>query len=178
MPTKKKPVSDKLTLDDLAALLGVGTYDDLHERNWEWLADSAAYAGDQDSEEYQQAYDELDRKLFEAWCDALFETLDPLFEEHGLKLESANKRDRYAWEHRVVPKVSWDAAARAIVETINGVGYFHFSSVREFLSSGPYTARTAVLGHLHYVPQWVEVYEGGKANRRFEKNLEHTMRYL
>lgn len=45
----------------------------------------------------------------------------------------------------------WEDAADKIRETINGVGYFTFYSLREFLESGPYTARQAALSHLHCV---------------------------
>ena len=63
-----------------------------------------------------------------------------------------------------------DVLLEKIRETINGVGDFHFSSLREFLDSGPYTARQAVLGHLRSIRSYPAVYGGSGAHQMYEQH--------
>lgn len=78
----------------------------------------------------------------------------------------------------VEPKVSWEDSAKQIVKVINGIGYFHFNSLREFLDSGPYTAREAVEGHLHHMARYGEVYGGPSPSRIYERSFDSYARNL
>jgi hypothetical protein len=63
-------------------------------------------------------------------------------------------------------KVAVKKATRELSETVGGVGYFHFGSVKELTDSGPWTVREAVLGHLGWMKDWYEVY-GERRPRNF-----------
>jgi len=180
MATKKKVLSDKVTLDDLAKLIGASDFDKLYESNsdYAWDAGRAAVPDDWDGEitdspDFQEAEEAANSALWKAWQKSVLAVIEPLFDEHKLDLAEID-----SYNYKIVPKTTWEVAADAIRRTINGVGYFEFSSLREFLSSGPYTARQAVLLHLGSIPDWTEVYEGGSTKHAFERELEDNMRYL
>src|SRR5574341_923277 len=154
--------SDKLNIDQLAKLFRLPEFDDIQERNWEYVAE----AGEVAVREAVEAEDVTDRQaekireeaeqaagdeLFGNWYDAVERVATELFGEHGLYLTPVDKRTERAYEFRITPQVSWADAANRIRETINGVGEFHFNSLREFLDSGPWTARQAVLEHLGWI---------------------------
>ena len=80
--------------------------------------------------------------------------------------------------YKVTPKTDWKTSLKKIIETINGIGMFHFSSVKEFLDSGPYTPREGVLTHLHYLADYGSVYGEASLKHQFESNLENKLRYL
>jgi hypothetical protein len=66
----------------------------------------------------------------------------------------------------------WEAAAQAIVEVINGVGYFHFDSVQDAIDSGPYDdAEDFVRHHLHWMREYAEVYGDYSPKHMFERRL-------
>jgi len=159
----KAQPTGKINLDELAELLGVTPWDKLDDMNQDYYWE----AGGGTEEGEQEARDEVFRK----YHDALNNTADDLFEQHGLVLNPVGKA-RTPYEFTIAPKKSWDDAAVLVLDTINGVGMFTFSSVREFLDSGPYTARQAVLQHLHYIKRRPEVYGERSARDRFE----HTYR--
>lgn len=79
------------------------------------------------------------------------------------------RTDKRRYDFKIVPSNSWDDAANKIRETINGVGTFHFNNLREFLSSGPYTARQAVLSHLGYIKRYPDVYGGSGARQLYDR---------
>jgi hypothetical protein len=179
MTTSK--VSDKINANELAELFGLTTYDDLHEHNIDYIWEAGNYAykealdDDASEEEAEEARDkaeqEADRELFENWHSALMNAAEYLFQEHGLTLAPVRGGEDYPFEFRVAPETSWGDAARKIVETINGVGYFHFDSLRDFLDSGPYTPRTATLEHLHYINRYPEVYGSDSARSIFDRHF-------
>ena len=105
-------------------------------------------------------------------CEAaLLHVAEKLFEQHGLELQQDAKKS-YLYE--VVPIKSWEAAARKILETIHGVGMFEFSSLKEFISSGPYRgARGAVLNHLHWIKDAPAVYGERSPRDMFDRYLRY-----
>lgn len=138
-----------LYTDDLAKLLGIMSPDTFEER----LIDSGA-----DDESVVEGY--------RNYKNALENVADHVFGEHGLVLT-----ERKSGGYKIEPIESWRDAAAKIVHTINGVGMFHFSSVKEFLDSGPYTAREAVLSHLGYLKRRSEVYGEPSPQRMFESAM-------
>lgn len=72
---------------------------------------------------------------------------------------------------KIVPLESWNDAVRRIMYVINGLGEFLYKGVNHFLTSGPYTARQAVLSHLHYVKEYYNVYGGSTPIERFNHAL-------
>ena len=156
----KAQPTGKINIDELAEMLGITPWEKMDDLNEDYYIE----AGGGTEEGEQEARDEVFRK----YHDALNNVADNLFEQHGLTLVPVGK-ERTPYEFRIVPKKSWADAAEQIRETINGVGMFHFNSLKEFLDSGPYTARQAVLQHLHYIKRHPDVYGERSARDQFER---------
>ena len=166
----KAGATDKINIDQLAKLFGLPDWEKIDEMNqqhyWE-----VAQQGPDNSEAAEEAAEEAAQtEVYGQWYDAVESTASKLFEEHGLELSPTGKqgtKDR-RYDFKIVPSTSWDDATNKIRETINGVGDFHFNNLREFLSSGPYTAKQAVLSHLGYIKRYPAVYGGLGAHQMYE----------
>ncbi len=169
--------SDRVNIDQLAKLFRWPEFDDLQEQNWKYIADAGAAAEreaveDEDVTEHEaekireKAEQAAGDELYGNWYDAVERVALDLFEAHGLDLTPVGKRTQRAF--RVTPQFSWADAADSLRETINGVGEFHFGSLREFLDSGPWTARQAVLAHLSWIRWYPEVYGSPSPQRIYE----------
>ena len=173
---ERKPLtSNHLDMDRICRLLKVDTL----EEKQEWLQVHAFGSVPDWTEEDEEI--ELTRVMNE-YTDAVMHVVKDCFDKHGLELVAVRPKSKRArrewdadrsWEYMVVPNPgrSWRDAADNIRRTTNGVGQFEFATTREFLDSGPYTAREAVLQHLGWIPDWYEVYEGSKAASRVERRL-------
>jgi hypothetical protein len=171
------PKSEKvgrIDVDTLAEAFDLPTWDDTDERNADYYAEQADhYANDPDDEESRFAAEtEAANEVFARWYDAVMAAVEHEFGEHGLTLVPCQVKRRKSverpWEYRIVPTESWRDAAGRIMDTINGVGSFEFRTVKEFLDSGPYTAREAVLKHLHWLHRRSDVYGDVSPRRRFD----------
>lgn len=150
-------LNPKFDLDRIARFLGVESLEEMDDKYW------AEYEPDNPEDE-DLTFSERD----DAWTryqSALISCAEKLMADHGLVL----KRQGESLEWVVEPKTSWSDAANEIRKTVNGVGYFYFSSLDEFLDSGPYTPRSLVLTHLHWLKRHPEVYEGITMRRIFDK---------
>lgn len=176
------PVKDTLNVDEIAKLFDLDEYNDLHERNTDYFWETGDYAYKQaiddgaSEEEAEKAREdaehEADTEMFHQWHSGVMAAAEHLFGEHRLTLVPANKKpDRYPYEYRVIPQKSWEDAAAAIVETINGVGMFEFNGVKDFLASGPYTPRNGVLTHLHWIKRHPEVYGDRSAQDIYRRSF-------
>lgn len=178
----KKTASDNITIEDLVKMFGLISSTELDEINLHYfdeIGDEAYKRAKRDGKRepgaekaMRKAEEEAQTELYEKWYDAVEYVANELFGHHGLELmprkKSNNKRP---WELKVFPTTSWEAAANKIRGTINGVGDFHFSSLKEFLESGPYTARQAVLEHLGYIRRYPDVYGTESASRMYESHM-------
>lgn len=173
----KSKYSDTTDLDKLAKLFGIPTSDELSEMNdfseaysagrREALADGATEdEADEKGLEYEQAEQD---ELYSRWSDGVTHVADELFGRHGLELspKHPDKKSGRSFEYKIFPSKSWNDAANKIRETVNGVGDFHFNTLKEFLDSGPYTAREAVLSHLGYISDWPNVYGNSSPSRMY-----------
>lgn len=158
-----KKTGSKINLDQIAKMFGLPEWDDVDERNQHYYYEAARGAEDEEAAE-TEARDELFRK----WHDAVERVAEDLFGEHGLELDPLGKDKRLAYEYKIIPKVNWNEAANKIRETLNGVGYFHFNDLKEFLRSGPYTAQQAVLSHLGTIADYPAVYGSSSARRIYD----------
>jgi hypothetical protein len=158
----KKPTSSKIDVDRIVKLFGLPEWDDVDERNSDYYYQAASGAEDTDA-----AADAVRDELYGNWYDAVTGVAERLFGEHGLELDPVGKGKR-PFEFKVVPKQNWNDAANKIRETINGVGYFHFNNLAEFLESGPYTAQQAVLSHLGSIADHPRVYGSGSARSMYD----------
>ena len=175
---KQKQLSNKITFDQLCSLLGVSSLSDLEEdffRNQSGASYSFAYSCAIQSDKSEEEAEEIAREAegqdlgeyTNKYILAVESVAGALFNFHYLNLIETKTELTY----RIVPMHGWAKAANEIIRTINGVGMFYFSSLREFFKSGPYTSRSAVLEHLHHIPYYYEVYEGSKARSMVEKKM-------
>ncbi len=196
-------VNNKITIDALAAMFKLPSYETIEENNREyiWNEASGAYGAyledlglDQDAneptDEQREAAEEAQLEaeqraqtaLYNAWYDATLYAAEQVFEEYRLalvpyKIRRAPK-DARVIDLRILPsgtgkalRDNWKIAADRIRILVNGVGYFHFQTLGEFLASGPYTPRQATLEHLAYLPRHSEVYGSTPPQRYFESHF-------
>jgi hypothetical protein len=109
-------------------------------------------------------------EAIDKYRDAILYAAEKLFGEHELELIPL-KRSAWAW--KIVPTKTWKKSAYKIIDTVNGVGMFRYDSLKDFLESGPYTERQAVLSHVGWIPARYEVYNGGKAKSLIMRRLQH-----
>lgn len=175
---------DSINIDEIAEMFELPTWEKLDEMNIDYFGDQRSFAEDyarkhgaSEEEAEQEGYkaeEEAQTDLFNKWHDAVMHAAEKLFGEHGLELQGKRvkgKRVSRPYDFKVVPKKSWSDAADKLRETINGVGYFHFNTLKEFLDSGPYTARDAALKHLHWIKDYPAVYGDTSAQRMYDSQM-------
>ena len=160
--SKKQP-SEFINLGQLAKLLEIAPWDEIDEMNADYYAEAGG--GTEEGEA------EAGAELFSKYHDALTSTADEVFGESGLVLVPRRKAEKRPFEYKIAPEKSWNDAAARILKTINGIGMFEFRGLKEFLDSGPYTARQAVLQHLGYIRRRTDVYGGPSPSRQFENDF-------
>ena len=167
-PNVRDKTSDKINIDQLAKLLGLPDWERIDEMNQQNYWEMSSSAGDEDAQ--MEAERRAQDDVYGQWYDAVESTAEKLFEQHGLELKPTGKQGsvKRRYDFKIDPSTSWNDAANKIRETINGVGDFHFDNLREFLDSGPYTARQAVLSHLSYIKRYPAVYGGQGAHQMYE----------
>lgn len=161
-------------LDDFAESLELPDFDSVRENNEMYLdgfylpAYDVALEKGQSEADAEEAGMEAERvgsdELYSQWEGAVESAARTLLEESGLDLVRVTQGT-----FKLVPEKSWRDAAGKILDTINGVGYFYFSSTQEFLDSGPYTPKEAVISHLHYITSRPEVYGTASAQQLYEQ---------
>jgi hypothetical protein len=161
--------SDKINIDQLAKMFGLPDWEKIDEMNQDHYWEMSRGAADEEAEmDAQQAAAE---EVYGQWYDAVERASSKLFEEHGLELTPTGKQGSPTrrYDFKIVPQNSWDDAANKIRETINGVGDFHFDSLKEFLHREGPTARKAALSHLGYIKKYPLVYGGLGAHQMYEQ---------
>lgn len=177
-----------ITIDELTDSLGVRRVDEVWDDLLESGSETYVYAyrealsegmSEEDAEEFaQKAEQEEMDEVFRKYVDAIESAAEELYGQHGLSITIPTKRIegrevQVLDKIKVEPTKTWRAAAAEIIETINGVGMFHFDSVEEFLESGPYTPCEAVMSHLHWIKEYPSVY----GTRSAESMVDESMRY-
>lgn len=170
-PEPKVGASDKITIDQLAKLLDLPDWERIDEMNQQhyWEVSRGAEGEDAQMEAEREAQDEVYRQ----WYDAVERTAETLFEAQGLGLLAMKHTRKVQKNYRphvlkIVPAKTWSDAADKLRETINGVS-FSYNNLREFLDSGPYTARQAVLANLGYIKRYPDVYGSTSAQQLYER---------
>jgi hypothetical protein len=187
MPKAKR--TNTIDIDHLAKLLGLPKLEDIEERNSDYIMESGGNARDEALEEAKRFdYDVSDEDLeeiemkgqeraqddvYRSWHNGVESAAEYLFDKHGLILEPIYQKGKggYLHEFKILPIKSWEDAAHGILNTINGVGDFFFDSLEDFLDSGPYTAREAVLAHLGYISDYPRVYGDRTARSLFDSSF-------
>ncbi len=167
--TDRSKTSDKINIDQLAKMFGLPDWDKIDEMNQQHYWEMSRGAEDEDAQ--IAAESAAQDEVYGQWYDAVESVGSQLFGEHGLDLQPTGKQGTATrrYEFKIVPQKSWNDAANKLRETINGVGYFHFNTLKEFLDSGPYTARSAVLSHLNHIKSYPAVYGSGSAHDMYER---------
>jgi hypothetical protein len=148
-----------ITLSRLCKLLDVDGADDYTEFQYRNFDLCPEYTEEEVSREIEAATNKYIR--------AVLSVSQRLFGEHGLLLVIMKGRG-----YRILPQENWKVACQKLIETINGVGYFHFSSIKELKDSGPYaTYRQAALNHIGWIADRSRVYEGTNASYLVEREL-------
>lgn len=198
--------------DKLAKLLGLPSWEDVDEMNWEMVADAGHYAYKESlaehAEECERLLEDVSEELDGSEWPAEITTADSV--KDGLTADDSAEQaaetarekaegeasdelyrsyknacdtalERYL-EHfamafvdngdgtiEITPTETWEKVAHEVVETINGVGYFYFSSVDEFVSTNScQDAREAVESHLHWLKDYGAVYGDRSPVRIYE----------
>lgn len=168
-------LKDTFDISEIAGLLGVPNPDEFEyngdayhftfmESIKEGLSDSEAEEKAQTAEQ-----DEQDEQFHQIY-DAIESVAGTFFEYHGLELNKIVSGKRSGM-YRVTPVKDWLYTASCIRQTVNGVGYFYFATDSDFLDSGPYTARQAVLTHLHWIKYYAEVYGESSPKAQYRRHL-------
>jgi len=170
-----KTLTTTISLGDLIKLFKLPDPDE-----YETSGDSYSYGykeaideglSESEAEERGLKYEQSDQdEAFAQIHGGIMHVADRLFGEHGLVLVPKGK-GKHPWEFTLKPAKSWKDAGYEIVKTINGVGMFEFSSLKDALDSGPYTEREFVLSHRHWIKQWPEVYGEGRPRSMFDRYL-------
>jgi len=195
----KKPVSDTFTFDELCKAVGLkasyGGAEALIEDNFYYIFEvgGAFYEEaindgldeDEADEARMKAQEKMEGKVTRAYINNAVDTIEDQLREHFrldlTEVTEKNKKGEYTKERRwkIKPLRTWNESLGLIIETINGIGYFHFDSIGEFLDSGPYaTEREGCLTHLHYLSDHADVYGGPSLERQFDRSLEHALRHI
>lgn len=165
----------KVDVDQMAERLKLSSWDTVDECNQEYYWDEArgADAGVEGEEAKADALADAESAarddLFHKWHAGVTRAFEKLLDVHEMRLVPCRAKDEYPFEYFVLPKTTWAAAANALRETVNGVGHFHFSTLRAFLASGPYTARQAAIGHMHWMVDYPKVYGDLWPQRAYEE---------
>jgi hypothetical protein len=170
MKTFKLPT--KLTIEDLAKLLGLTEWEMLDELNIDCFGEGLDWSEEHEEESLKIEAERRD-EMYRSWHDAVEAVAERLFGEHGLELVPVKFKRKVPpntrpWEYRVVPKTTWEDAAEQIRQTVNGAGPFYFSSLKEFLDSGPYTYRQAALTHIGWIKDYPAVYGDRSAQMQYD----------
>lgn len=188
--TKTQPSqpSQIMPVERLCKLLGLP--DDIEPDDGGW-----AYKAGYD-EEYEETYkvaiedgepaDEAEKMADAAGATAgeLSEqaAMDEAWWQHRSAIESSAET-AFGWVNleldfrkdgtvKVEPETTWGAAAHAIKEVINGDGICgHFDTLKEWLDSGPWTPRQAVLAHLGWIKRYADVYGESSPSKLYERHL-------
>lgn len=171
-----KRIKTQITIDQMAELLDLKIPFDFMENvdfanTWTeaWQFKLNELSRNHDHEHSADLIDDLAREfadkcedkerdeLYSKYCDAIVRVFETFLIHHNLQLNTFSKK---TVKHFIIPVVSWRDAANHILETVNGVGFFYFNSLRDFLDSGPYSPKQAVMSHLHWMKRYSDVYGG------------------
>jgi hypothetical protein len=173
----KKILSTFIDWNEVAELLGVMTADDVLDRfaegsTWSLVYNDSIRRGMSSNDAEAEATEIDEREQAEAagrYINALHSVASMFFGYVDMDVEEKKSK----WGVIMSPRTSWNRSADKLRELINGVGMFHFSSLGEFLRSGPYTAKEAVIGHLNFLKRYSDVYGEESPSRK----MENMMRY-
>lgn len=176
-----------MTYEEIAKFLDVQGIEELNEQNWEYFSDirnqvekEAINDGYSQEEAEQKGYDaeeKVSERMYKGWKSSLEETMEYLLEHHNLSFEII-KKNKYETGIKIISS-DWQASARKILDTINGVGMFYADTLKEFYETTSVRSyKELVLSHLHWILSYPEVYGKMSPQRYFEGSLDGRLRNL
>lgn len=145
--------------------------------------------GVHNTDEYLKCYEEAEDPLYKGWIAAIETVIDRYFEHHDMIAEPVKVREYYesegkrksflrdGYKIKPVEGKTWKDVAAAVIDTINGYGYFWFNTPKDLLDSYPYTHyKTAVMEHLHWIKHWGTVYGGYSPQHLYQREIESNLR--
>lgn len=135
---------------------------------------------------YEAARTELELDLFNRWRGAFEAVLEKYLGEHRMtfehvRIQTGKGKNRYTRDGYVLKPdegKTWKDVASAVMETINGYGFFYFETVEYFRqASSESTYQSLVMHHLHWLKEWGEVYGGKSPSTRMSDELQDAFRY-
>jgi hypothetical protein len=173
-------LKNKTTVDELAEMFKLTSWDELDDANFDYYWQSAheamAYRDfENDAEREEEMYrvqDSTRDELFANWYNAVMSVADTMFGKLELDLvpvKVKGKVSEFPFEFVIKPRKNWKHSCEEIVNLINGVGYFYFRDVNALLSSGPYTPMQAVLNHLGYVNYYHQIYGSESPSNLYDR---------
>lgn len=167
----------RMELDEVAKLLGLPDSEDIFDRMMDADIGGDAYSytknealkegrSEEDAEKAaQEAETEVRDEYHTKWQNAVVSAFESLCKHHNLTCTHKG------YEVIVTPKTTWTDVLKPLIETINGVGYFHFGSVQEFLYHGPYKTYEGVATHLGWIKDYPAVYGDASAQTMYERAM-------
>lgn len=168
--------SDKITIDQLAKMLNLPDWEKIDEMNQHHYWEMTRGGKYEDEDAQMKAEQEAQDEVYRQWYDAVEHAAEQILGQHGLGLLAMKHTRKVNQNYRphvlkIVASKSWSDAADKMRETVNGVGgTSHYDTLGEFLDSGPYTARQAVLSHLGYIKRYPDVYGSQSARQLYEQH--------
>jgi hypothetical protein len=184
---KSKPDPSRITLDKIAEMLGLPSWEEINELNLDHYAEVAsqtakamheieedcdASCADGDDEVYLEAERKAEDEVFSSYHSAVMHAAETFFGYVGLALEPIMPKrapvGAKTWDFKVVPTTSWIHAANQMRLLVNGVGYLTCDTLKEFLEVNAGTPRQVALAHLGYLSRYAEVYGARSARQVYE----------
>ena len=131
----------------------------------------------------QEKSDEVDEEAAENYYDAILDCTEEAITTYlgyidaTFSLVSKKPLNGFSVV-RIKPNTSWKKTCELLIEIINGVGYFHFDSVRDLCNSIPDTVVGAAMSHLHWLKSYGAVYGEESPAHMVERELDRKSRYM
>lgn len=183
----KEKLKEKFNVNELAEFFDIPTWEDIDENFSDYSADNDIWGyahrealeegkSEEEAEEIAlQAESDARDEYYTKWHDAMISAVEKTMAHIHMDLTPVKPKDSKPglrpYEYKVSPTKDWKDSADQIRDIINGVGMFGFDTLKEFLDSGPYTAREAVLSHLHYANSYADVYGDRSAKDIYHREM-------
>lgn len=185
MMATTKRVQDTFTLDEIAKLLGVTTWEKMEEMNpdaWGYQyseahrqAKAEGLSDEEAEEKALEAESQARDEDYRSWKNAMEHVAETFLGYHGmtmspLKTKSYLYKITSACANPLTGEPNWDEPAEKIMGTINGDGILgHIASLKDFkYMESTKSSRKIALEHLSWIARYADVYGVASAKRMME----------
>jgi len=172
------PTQDKVSVSYFSNLFGCISLDELIEENIDFVFQSvyeSLKAEDRNDPNYQDKCDDEADKYWEKIVEAYYSALNTIFtylsEECGVTCLLVKESNSITFD-----SPSWEEALNIVLDSIHGVGAFHFEDGTDLINSGPYDgAKGAVIHHIHWHACRGEIYGSQSITAMFKDRLNSLL---